>query len=601
MSIFSTRTIKSSKGRSLYKYYNSPVRIAQESTYMYKEIDTANIDFFNTIDNIMNQMESLKSNQENILKIAKAKVNKNVNLIDVAKSVIPYIENMPEDVSIDIPNARVYHNIESGNIGFHSIFVELRNEINSLNELLLVLKNLSIGYKVPESELIIKDMLNQKKDYRNFSVDFINYFSSPVDKIDKTMVINYVNDFLYMMNNYYNLVKNSFDLVCNSLNNIYNSLSNIKRSNYNFNNTIFDNENVKELINDKMLYISNMYSNIVKYLHTYQISLEQRFDADITAIKMLYDSMTEKINADNVEDSSIEDDVEYGRFLAETSIINEAENSKVDTYVIKITGGIRTAWNKLNEKVNEAIKKITEKYNGKLDELDAQFDKIDPKFTITNYPNYDFTKLSNIKLLPIDYNNMKESLRSENDFIKKYYPNIQHEEKSNFKDDIINYVTTSKQDLNVDSQVLHDMINFIRTGYQENRKSVQADIETMNKSNQEIVNLAKNISAKPEGNDANSIKVDTNVQPTGGESTILSEADNDATKIVDNPDRTSANTTSGGDSNSFLKDISVYMKVSSSIICAKMRILLKHLLLSVNTVIHASTPPKQNKEKPVKK
>jgi hypothetical protein len=36
MSIFSTQTLKASRGKSsLYKFKNSPVRIAQEATYIY--------------------------------------------------------------------------------------------------------------------------------------------------------------------------------------------------------------------------------------------------------------------------------------------------------------------------------------------------------------------------------------------------------------------------------------------------------------------------------------------------------------------------------------------------------------------------------------
>ena len=47
---------------------------------------------------------------------------------------------------------------------------------------------------------------------------------------------------------------------------------------------------------------------------------------------------------------------------------------------------------------------------------------------------------------------------------------------------------------------------------------------------------------------------------------------------------------------SFTKDISVYMKVSSTIISTKMKILKDHFMLCVNTIIHAAAPPKKTKE-----
>jgi len=608
MSIFSTQTIKASRGKSsLYKFKNSPVRIAQEATYVYGAETTDTKDFMTSIENIMSQMKSLQIKQTNVLRLARLKVTNRevVDLIPKAKAVIPYVESMPDDISIDIPNAREYHNMESRSIGFHSIFMELKKEINSINELMTVLKNLSIGYKIPESESLLKNWIENRPDYRDFSVDFINYFSSPVKSIDKSMMINYVKDFFYMMDNYYNLIKNSSEFACNSLNNLYNSLSSIKHCE--LKSEIFDRADVKELVNEKVNYIHNMYTNAVKYLYTYQISLEQRFDADITAVKMLYDQMNGRFDAESIEDNSLDDDIEYGRFLAETSIINEAdEPKKINTYLVKITNGLKVAWNKLNQKLDDGRKKLMEKFSNKLDEIDKSFDKTNPDFKITNYPNYDFTRLDNIKVIPLNYEEMKESLKSENDFIKKYYSNIPHDEKSSFKDDITKFVTTSRQDLQVTPETLHNMMKFVREGYDNHRKSVQTDIETINKANEAITNIAKNL--KNENTDNNSIKVDTQTTNNGqtGNTNVtihnsaimygntITEADETPkVKIEDNPTRKAENAASD---QSFTKDISVYMKVTSSIISTKMKILKDHFMLSVNCIIHAATPPKKSKE-----
>lgn len=607
MSIFSTQTLKASRGKSsLYKFKNSPVRIAQEATYIYGAETEDTKDFMTSIENIMGQMKSLQIKQTNVLRLARLKVANRevVDLIPKAKAVIPYVESMPDDISIDIPNAREYHNMESRPIGFHHIFIELKNEINSINDLMVVLKNLSIGYKIPESESLLKNWIENRPDYRDFSVDYINYFSSPVKSIDKSMMINYVKDFLYMVDNYYNNIKNSSDFVCNVLNNLYNSLSSIKQ--YELKPEIFNRADVKELVDEKVNYIHNMYTNAVKYLYTYQISLEQRFDADITAVKMLYDQMNGRFDAESIEDNSLDDDIEYGRFLAETSIINEAdEPKKINTYLVKITNGLKVAWNKLNQKLEDGRKKLMEKFSDKLDQIDKSFDNTNPDFKITNYPNYDFTRLDNIKVVALNYNEMKESLKSENDFIKKYYSNIPHDEKSNFKDDITKFVTTSRQDLQVTPEILHNMMKFVRENYDNHRKTVQADIETINKANEEITNVAKNLKNENTNND-NSIKVDTSNTPSANtdvtahnDSAVLygnsiNEADETPkVKIEDNPTRKAENTASD---QSFTKDISVYMKVSTAIISTKMKILKDHFMLCVNCIIHSATPPKKSKE-----
>jgi hypothetical protein len=68
------------------------------------------------------------------LRLARLKVSSRdvVDLLPKARAVMPYIESMPDDISVDIPNARVYHNIESRGIGFHNIFIELKKEINGI-------------------------------------------------------------------------------------------------------------------------------------------------------------------------------------------------------------------------------------------------------------------------------------------------------------------------------------------------------------------------------------------------------------------------------------------------------------------------------------
>ena len=615
MSIFSTQTIKASRGKSVYKFKNSPIRIAQEATYIYGAETTDTKDFMTSIENIMGQMKSLQVKQTNVLRLARLKVSSGdvVDLLPKARAVMSYIESMPDDISVDIPNARVYHNIESRGIGFHNIFIELKKEINGINELMTVLKNLSIGYKAPESEMLLKNWIENRPDYRDFSVDYISYFSSPVKSIDKSMIMNYVKDFFYMMDNYYNLIKNSSELACNSLNSLYESLSSIKQ--YELKPEIFNREDVKEFVDEKVNYIHNMYTNAVKYLYTYQISLEQRFDTDISAVNIIYNQMNRNLDAESIEDNSLDDEIEYGRFLGEASIINEAdEPKKINTYLVKITNGLKVAWNKLNQKLEDGRKKLMEKFSGKLDEIDKSFDKINPDFKITNYPSYDFTRLDNIKVIALNYEEMKESLKSENDFIKKYYSNIPHDEKSNFKDDITKFVTTSKQDLQVTSETLHNMMKFVREGYDNHRKGVQTDIETINKANEAITNIAKNL--KNENKDSNSIKVDTKTDNNTNTSTPADNTDvrahNDSAIMYGNiitekgenekdkkPTFVDGNNKQGldnGSDQSFTKDISVYMKVSSSIMSVKMKILKDHFMLCVNSIIHAAAPAKKTKE-----
>lgn len=597
MSIFSTKTIKASKGRSLYKYKNSPVRIAQEATYTTTDCSN-DIKFVDSLDNIFIKFNNLEEEKNRILKVAMQKhaVSEIEKLVSMGEYILANKDNIPDDIII--PNARKYRNMDidgTGDTGLHSIVHMINKEMEQLNNNMINISKLLKSYKVEESKLIIKELISNYTTGEHFGeVLFLNHFSTPVE-VSKDDIIEYIEDFLYLSKNFCKIIDKSYSYLIYSFKDFYNNFR-IKRDIYDISS---DREDVKELLDTIISHMQSIYDGMIKYLYTYHIALEERYDVDISVIKYVYAAMNNEIDATSMEDYSMDDEINYGRFLGEASIINEAdEPNKVKTYLVKIANGIRAAWNKLNQKLDDGRKKITEKFGNKLDELDNKFDGLDPQFKITNYPNYDFTKLGNIKVIPLRYNEMKDSLKSENDFIKKYYPNIPHEEKSNFKDDITKFVTTSKQDLQVTADTLHNMMKFIRADYNTYRENVQADIEVMNKSNEEIDTIAKNTSNQV--NNQNSIKVDTKQDTAVQNSAILygnivTEADDKATTIEDNPGRTAANSTSASD-NSFLKDISVYSKVSTLIISTKMKILKDHYMLSINTIIHASTPPKKNKE-----
>ena len=110
-------------------------------------------------------------------------------------------------------------------------------------------------------------------------------------------------------------------------------------------------------------------------------------------------------------------DYGFGIFTESVGLISitEAVKGTILNYINKIIKGIQNAWNKFKAIFN---KKEDKDYLANLKEKIQKGPE--PKFTVTNYPNYDIQKLNDIKLIPFNYEEMKDDLDNKSDFLKKY-------------------------------------------------------------------------------------------------------------------------------------------------------------------------------------
>jgi hypothetical protein len=155
------------------------------------------------------------------------------------------------------------------------------------------------------------------------------------------------------------------------------------------------------------------------------------------------------------------------------------------------------------------------------------------------------------------------------------------------------------------------MTTFIREDFGKYKENIKTDIATINKANEAIANLSKSTGDTGSAEtDQETPKATTSTTTPGatpmtdvnaqnnsadmGSGTAITEADEEkkSTKFVDDADRKSPE----GANNSTLKNVQVYMSVSTSLISAKLSTVSKRLMLSVRTIIHAFTAPKKNKE-----
>ena len=199
---------------------------------------------------------------------------------------------------------------------------------------------------------------------------------------------------------------------------------------------------------------------------------------------------------------------------------------------------------------------------------------------------------------------MKDHLGTDKEFIATYYNNVPHDEKEHFANSIEKYCLTGTTTVQVTGDTLSQMRDFINNGYQAHKEVMKADIETLNKSNQLILQLAKTINLKPNRNPDNGKDEDkgatTNVgtgtaAPTVAiqNSAIVTEDNAPKVTFTDDPDRPD-----NDGNNSIIKQTAVYMSVSGGIITAKMRILRKVFMIDANTLIHAVAAPKKSKTNP---
>lgn len=255
--------------------------------------------------------------------------------------------------------------------------------------------------------------------------------------------------------------------------------------------------------------------------------------------------------------------------------IHEDTKETINKYLTKITDAIQKAWEKFKEIVMNGADDVWLKANQK---------KIltgNPTFTINNYPKYDMNKLSSIKLIPINYDEMKESLQSNEAFIEKYYSELAGE--GSISEKIEKLILKSRSDERCTPDILKECYNFCATDVKAEISKIEADLKIVNDSNKNIERIINSITSDQSTQEAVELY-----------NYFLNEADQEKSeKMSFTDDKNGPNADSGS---TLVKDIHVYISASTDILSAKMKIVKDIKKEYMNILKHFVGGGKSNKE-----
>lgn len=255
----------------------------------------------------------------------------------------------------------------------------------------------------------------------------------------------------------------------------------------------------------------------------------------------------------------------YGSGIVNESVglisVNEGVKETIMDYLKKISDAIQKAWERFKEIVLRSVDAVfLKKIGGKVANIG------DPGFTIQNYRNYDMVKLNSIKLMQFNYEEMKQSLETKEAFIAKYYGSI-IKGKESIVDQIENYTVSKKEDKQCTKDMVQSMYKFVSSDFKTYLNNIETDLRTVNTSNANIERIVKTITP-----------VDIN-----NESVLIYESyitEEEAVKFKDDPNRDT------GDNSKLVNHVTTYVKVSTEILSAKLKILKDAYGQSMKTLRH---------------
>ena len=286
-----------------------------------------------------------------------------------------------------------------------------------------------------------------------------------------------------------------------------------------------------------------------------------------------------------MEDKYIIDQLNYELFLAEQSlkmslksydnkarlvteavdimVLNEGVADTIKKYLAQVTNAIQKAWNNFKTKIDgERIHLLLDK-NGKYLSTDFKM-KLPEEF---EYPELNVWEDINNNCTVGDhllnagnYAQFKDYLETSDKFLAQYYPNWYEEGKKIAE--VFNEKCFSKADANhvVDNKLATDYSKFLLS-YKDSINGIQEDIDAINKVNQNIETLVKQVVGESTvyiGNILLEVENDQQQQNTNtqDEKNKFRDADHNAPKKDSSTDR---------------KNIVNYYKAMTSILSAKMR------------------------------
>ena len=181
-----------------------------------------------------------------------------------------------------------------------------------------------------------------------------------------------------------------------------------------------------------------------------------------------------------------------GKSITENmTIVTESVAEKFKETIKKILNAIANVWEKFKEAMNTLIKK-DEDYLKKYKDIILNKKPINADYTMYNYQK-GVSNILNSSLPPFNYNNMKDSLESKDDFINKYLRKYTYGDgKTNFIDGVKNYFRGSSQLKKINSAQLNmtDLYNYCIT-YKKIEDLIHKDLTNIQNAANDAINMVE--------------------------------------------------------------------------------------------------------------
>ena len=282
-------------------------------------------------------------------------------------------------------------------------------------------------------------------------------------------------------------------------------------------------------------------------------------------LESYYVEMQEKI-------ASLEEDFLLDE-VTTAEVLTEGVKETIMQYLTKVTTQINKVYSKFKTTI---ASKLTEKMQGAITKtINEKMKDDNVSFTVKNVRDYSSnsnlqTALDQFAVQPwtlMEYQQKKDNFKSMDAYIKAYYPNV---EGKDFKSAILeNLPITAAMPIN--KAKLFELLDFFKSQYAEIFTKVENDLDTLNRSNQEIANNVNTVVA------AGTTVAQQNEAYMFLESTCLglfSEADEPKMSFVDNNGEESGkNPEADKAKGEYTKAVATYMSVSSKLLSAKMSVI----------------------------
>lgn len=256
------------------------------------------------------------------------------------------------------------------------------------------------------------------------------------------------------------------------------------------------------------------------------------------------------------------------------SILCEGLQDTITNYINKVTASMQQVWDRFIATVGTDAQK---------DYLTKAADKVksgNPRFVINNFPNYDTNVFIGYKVQRYNRQTMTDDLKTQKGYMQKNYASL-YSERNNMNVMLQKAVTRGYTNIRCDKVVLTKAYNFCSTGFYEIRQSIENDINIINESANTILQGLQMVQSTQESNmfyESIIIEALTSGTPEN-KATKMSFVDSDGAKVE--PGAKGAQ-----NQNSFINKISNYMKISTNLISAKMKVLARMYKTNLDIVRH---------------